>query len=307
MTPTSKIITHSGKTSLPIIFFGSEEFSLYSLTALVDVGFEIVAVVTKPDTERGRGHKLTEPAVKQYAKQHNIAVWQPTSLHELLPLIEPYKPVAGVLVSYGRIIPDSILESFTPGIINLHPSLLPKYRGPSPIESAIANRDNKTGVTIMKLVKQMDAGPSYAQFPYALDGTETRPELYETLGMLGAHVLVVTLPDIFDGNIMPTDQHADDASYCSILTREDTYLDFSKLTPGEAEARIRAHLGFPRSRVKIGSYDLIILKAHGVMTKKTPLDIECSNGAFLSLDVVIAPSGRSMTAEEFLRGYPIEQ
>lgn len=289
-----------------VIFFGSEEFSLYSLRALVDAGYDVVAVVTKPDTERGRGHVLTEPAVKQYAKQHGITVWQPMSLHELPPLIEPHQPVAGVLVSYGRIIPESVLDAFSPGIINLHPSLLPKYRGPSPIEATIAHRDNKTGVTIMKLVKSMDAGPIYAQFPYALDGTETRPELYETLGTLGAHVLISTLPDILDGNITPTDQHTDDVSYCSILTREDTSLDFSKLTPGEAEARIRAHLGFPRSRIKVGSYDLIILKAHGVMTKKTPLDIECSNGAFLSIDLLIAPSGRTMTADEFLRGYPIK-
>ncbi|MEO5949452.1 MAG: methionyl-tRNA formyltransferase [Candidatus Saccharimonas sp.] len=306
MTPTSKTTTLSGKTSLPIIFFGSEAFSLYSLRALVEAGFDIVAVVTKPDTQRGRGHMLTEPAVKQYAKQRGLTVWQPTSLHELLPLIEPLKPIAGVLVSYGRIIPESLLDACSPGIINLHPSLLPKYRGPSPIESAIANRDNKTGVTLMKLVKAMDAGPIYAQFPYALDGTETRPELYKTLGTLGAHVLVTTLPDILSGNLTSTDQKSDDVSYCSLLTRKDTYLDFSQLTPGEAEARIRAHLEFPRTRVKVGSHDLIILKAHGVMSKKTPLDIKCSNGAFLSLDLLIAPSGHTMTADEFLRGYRVE-
>jgi len=305
MTLMSKTTTPSGKTNPRIVFFGSEEFSLYSLQALVDAGFDVIAVVTKPDTERGRGHVLTEPAVKKYAGQPGITDGQPTSLHELLPLIEPHKPAAGVLVSYGRIIPEALLEAFSPGIINLHPSLLPKYRGPSPIESAIANRDNKTGVTIMKLVKAMDAGPIYAQFPYALDGTETRLELHETLGRLGAHVLTSTLPDIVDGNITPIDQNTDDASYCSILTREDTYLDCSTITPGEAEARIRAHLGFPRSRIKVGSYDLIVLKAHGVMTKKTPLDIECSNGAFLSIDSLIAPSGRTMTADEFLRGYPV--
>ncbi len=305
MTPLSKTTPSSGKTSTGIIFFGSEEFSLYSLRALVEAGFEIAAVVTKPDTRRGRGHEMSEPAVKRYALDHRIPVWQPSILSDILPLIKPLQPVTGVLVSYGRLIPDELLAAFTPGIINLHPSLLPKYRGPSPIESAIANRDNKTGVTIMQLVAKMDAGPIYAQFPYALDGTESRLELYETLGTLGAHNLVSTLPHILDGTLQPLPQPQDGVSYCKLLTKQDTYLDLSMLTPGEAEARIRAHLGFPRSRIKIGEHDLIILKAHAVMTQHTPLDLKCANGAFLSIDEVIAPSGRTMTSAEFLRGYHV--
>lgn len=305
MKPASTTITHSGKTNQPIIFFGSEEFSLYALRALVEAGFRITAVITKPDTERGRGHKITMPAVKQFAIAHDITVWQPTALRELEPLITPLQPVTGVLVSYGRIIPESLLGMFSPGIINLHPSLLPTYRGPSPIESAIENRDDKTGITIMKLVKAMDAGPIYAQYPYALDGTETRPELYATLGALGAHMLTAILPSIIDGSLPATDQHDADATYCSLLTKDMAYLDLTHLTPGEAEARIRAHLGYPRSRVKIGDHDIIVLKAHGVMTKQSPLDLECANGAFLSIDVLIAPSGRTMTAAEFVRGYHV--
>lgn len=305
MTHISKIAPLSGKTSQPIIFFGSEEFSLYSLSALVEAGFNVSAVVTKPDTPRGRGHILTEPAVKRFANKHNIRVLQPSMLAEVYPLIESIKPALGVLVSYGRIIPEDLLNAFPLGIVNVHPSLLPKYRGPSPIESAIANRDNKTGVSIMRLEKAMDAGPIYAQFPYALDGAETRPELYETLGRLGAHMLVSVLPDILSGTITPTKQDQDMATYCSLLTKQDTMLDLSTLTPGEAEARVRAHLDFPRSRIKVGTYDLIVLKVHGVMTKKTPLDIACANGAFLSIDTLIAPSGRTMNAEEFLRGYPL--
>ena len=305
MPTTSKTTQTSGVNKHPIVFFGSEEFSLYALKALVESGFPIVAVVTKPDTRRGRGHILTEPAVKRYAKKQHIDVWQPSTMNELLPLIEPLKPVAGVLVSYGRIIPQVLLDAFTPGIINLHPSLLPLYRGPSPIESAILNRDNKTGVTIMKLVKAMDAGPIYAQFPYALDGTETRPELYGTLAQLGAQTLVNTLPDILDGSLEPVEQDDSIASYCSLLTKEDAYLNLAELTPGEAEARIRAYIDFPRSRIKLGRYDVIVRRAHAVMTKKTPLDLECANGAYLSIDSLVAPSGRTMSAEDFLRGYPL--
>lgn len=296
---------NSGKTNYPIIFFGSEEFSLYSLRALVEADFTIAAVVTKPDSRRGRGHKLQAPAVKQFALQHGITVWQPSSLNDLLPLIEPLKPVTGVLVSYGRIIPEKLIDLFTPAIINVHPSLLPRYRGPSPIEAAIANRDNKTGVTIMKLAKAMDAGPIYTQVPYALDGTESRPELYETLGMLGSQVLVTELPRIMNGELPAETQDNSIATYCKLLSKHDAHLDLKRLTPGEAEAQIRAHLGFPRSRVRLGAHDIIILKAHAVMTKETPLDLECSNGAFLEIDELIAPSGRTMSANEFLRGYKI--
>jgi methionyl-tRNA formyltransferase len=287
------------------VFFGSEEFSLYSLRALVEAGYTVAAVVTKPNTRRGRGHAMTEPAVKQFATAHGIPVWQPAELRELLSLIAPLEPVMGVLVSYGRILPPELLDAFTPGIVNLHPSLLPQYRGPSPIESAIANRDARTGVTLMQLASAMDAGPIYAQYPYALDGTETRPELYELLGALGAHALARILPAIAEGTLQPTPQDETQASYCRLLKKTDAYLDLTTLTPGEAEARVRAYLGFPRSRIIIGVYDLIILKAHAVMTKKTPLDIPCANGAFLSIDLLIAPSGRTMTADEFLRGYQL--
>lgn len=293
----------SGTSRQPIVFFGTEDFSLYSLRALVEHGFNVVAVVTKPDTKRGRGGKLTQPAVKLYAKEHNIAVWQPTKLAEIADDITRLDSPAGVLVSFGKIIPQSIIDLFTPGITNVHPSLLPTYRGPSPIESAIEHRDNKTGVTLMQLAKAMDAGPIYFQVPYALDGTETRPELYDTLGQLGANILVQQLPAILDGSLQATAQDESVATYCSLLTKETAHLDLSSLTPGQAEARIRAHLGFPRSRVTIGTHDVIVTKAHGVMTKKTPLDLECSNGAFLSIDEVIAPSGKTMSGEAFLRGY----
>lgn len=297
--------TKTSGAKRPIVFFGTEDFSLYSLRALVEHGFPIVAVVTKPDTLRGRGKKLTEPSVKTYALQHDIPVWQPSKLTEITHEIQKLHHPLGVLVSYGKIIPESILELFEPGIINVHPSLLPRYRGPSPIESAIYNRDNHTGVTIMKLVKAMDAGPIYAQVPYALDYTETRPELYQTLGMLGANFLVQKLPSIIDGILEPAPQDESAASYCKLLSKEDSLLDIATRTPGELEAQVRAQLGYPKSRIVLGGHEIIVTKAHGVMTKKTPLDVQCANGAFLSIDELVAPSGKIMDADAFLRGYPL--
>ena len=289
----------------PIVFFGTEHHSLVVLKALVGSGYSIAAVVTKPDSIKGRHKKLLPPAVKQFAVERKIPVWQPKNLRDIIDNIRQLGEPVGILASYGKIIPQSVLELFSPGIINLHPSLLPLYRGPSPIESAIANRDRKTGVTIIKLDQAMDAGPIYTQVPYALDFTETKPELYDILFSLGANLLVQILPRIVSGELQPTPQDDDLATYCSLLDKSESRLDLSHLTPGEAEARIRAHLGYPRSRVNIGTYDLIVTKAHGVMTKQSPMDIECSNGAFLSIDEVIAPSGKTMSRDDFLRGHPL--
>lgn len=302
MTNISKATQHSGTTN-PIVFFGTEDFSLIALNKLIEAGFPIAAVVTKPDSKKGRGQKLVEPPVKVLAHSHNIPVLQPHKLSEITDHIIELQPVTGVLVSYGKIIPQSIIDLFTPGIINLHPSLLPRYRGPSPIESAIANGDQETGITIMQLSARMDAGPMYAFSPLELTGRETRPQLYETLGELGSQVLIATLPGIISGKLTPTPQDEDGATYCQLLSKEDAWIDPTSLTAAEVERRVRAHLGFPKSKLRVLGHDIIILHAHVSSKQKTPLDIECSDGAFVSIDELIAPSGKTMSADAFLRGY----
>lgn len=291
--------------SQPILFFGTESYSLIALKSLVEAGYSVAAVITKPDTPKGRGHAILAPAVKAYALKHGIPVWQPIRLIDIIDDIKQFTHPVGILVAYGKIIPQSILDLFHPGIINIHPSLLPKYRGPSPVEAAIINRDNKTGVSIMQLSKDMDAGPVYIQIPYALDFTETKPELYDTLFTLGANVLAQKIPDILSGAIEPVPQDEEAATYCQLLSKSDGILDPAIISPGDAEAKIRAYIGFPRTRLTIGSYSIIATKAHGVMTQKTPLDIQCANGAFLSIDELIAPSGKTMSADEFIRGYKL--
>ncbi|AGL62412.1 methionyl-tRNA formyltransferase [Candidatus Saccharimonas aalborgensis] len=291
------------KKMSPVVFFGTEDFSLYSLKTLIEAGFPVVAVVTKPDTKRGRDRALTQPAVKSYAEEHGVLVLQPSNLSDITQYIGSLSSPVGVLASYGKIIPQSILDLFSPGIINIHPSLLPKYRGPSPIEAAIEHRDSHTGVSIMKLVAKMDAGPIYTQAPYALDQTESKPELYNTLGLMGANLLAHTLPSIVDGSLQPTPQNESEATYCPLLSKKESLLDPKKITPGDAEARIRAHLGFPRTRMTIAGHQIIVTKAHAVMSKRTPLDIQCKNGAYLSIDELIAPTGRTMDAKGFINGY----
>lgn len=287
----------------PIVFFGTEDFSLVSLQALIDAQLPIAAVVTKPDSRKDRGHKLVPPSVKKLAQAHDIPVWQPTKLTDITDDIHALGSPAGVLVSYGKIIPQSIIDLFQPGIVNVHPSLLPKYRGPSPIESAIANGDQETGVTIMQLSAAMDAGPLYAFAPYELTGRETRPELYHTLGELGAQTLIAVLPAIIDGSLTPRPQDDSQASYCQLLAKDDAWLRPESQTAAQAERLVRAHLGFPKSKLTVQGHDVIITKAHVTATKNTPLDVAFQDGAFLSIDELIAPSGKTMSAEAFLRGY----
>lgn len=289
--------------STKIIFFGTEDFSLAALTGLIEADYPIAAVITKPDSKRGRGQKITPPTVKILATQHNIPVWQPEKLKDIADDIKALAPVTGILVSFGKIIPQSIIDLFTPGIINVHPSLLPKYRGPSPIESAILNGDSITGVSIMQLSSAMDAGPVYTAKSHTLKGTETRPELYQTLATIGTDLLLETLPHIFSGTVRPIPQRDQEATYCQLLQKQDGELTPGELSAQQAERQVRAYLNYPKTRFTLFNKPIIITKAHVSAEQTSPLDIRCQDGAFLSIDQLIAPSGRVMSGEAFLRGY----
>ncbi len=287
----------------PIIFFGTEEHSLIALKALYDADLPIAAVITKPDAPKGRGSKLSEPAVKTFARERGITVWQPAKLKDIADNIKQLNKPVGVLVSYGKIIPQNIIDLFSPGIINVHPSLLPKYRGPSPIEAAMTNLDHETGVSIMQLNADMDAGPIYHQEKIALTGSESRAELYDKLFSLGSEKLVELLPRIIDGSLQPTPQNHAKATYCALLSKKDSLLDPTILTAAQAEARIRAHLGFPRSKLAFDNLELIITAAHVEAQPRTAIDQQFTDGNYLIVDQLIAPtSGKQMTAEAFLRG-----
>jgi methionyl-tRNA formyltransferase len=290
-------------TSAKIVFFGTEDFSLTALTGLIEAGYSIAAVVTKPDSKKGRGQQFVAPQVKVLASRHNIPVWQPQKLGDITADIQALGPITGVLVSYGKIVPQAIIDLFSPGIINVHPSLLPKYRGPSPIESAIKNGDSVTGVSIMQLSAQMDAGPVYTAKEHPLTGTETRPELYHALADIGTNLLLETLPAIIDGSLQPTPQNEQNASYCQLLQKSDALLDPTALTAKQAERNIRAYIGFPKSKLNLLNQTVIITKAHASSQQKTPLDVQCQDGVYLCIDELIAPSGRRMDAQAFLRGY----
>ena len=293
-------MTHTSKT---IVFFGTDEFSAISLRELIAKGFTIGAVVTKPDSRKGRGRELAKPIVKEIAEANNIPVWQPLDVRAIAEHVAKLHDPIGVLVSYGKIIPQSIIDLFKPGIINVHPSLLPLYRGPSPIESAILHGDAETGVTIMQLSAGMDAGPIYSQITVPLIDVETAPDLEVQLGELGAQELGLTLPAIMNGTVQPTPQNDELATYCKLLSKEESVLDTEVLTAEQAERHVRAYLAFPKTKVTVAGQQVVVTKAHVSTSSSTPLDIECADGRFLSVDELIGPSGKAMNAQGFVNGY----
>lgn len=292
------------KTSKTIIFFGTEHFSLAILQKLVDNNYHIKVIVTKPDSKKGRGQKLVEPAVKTFAKNHNIEVWQPDKISDINKNIKALgKNVTGILVSFGKIIPLETIRLFNPGIINVHPSLLPLYRGPSPIESVIEKGDQFTGVTIMQLAEKMDAGPIYGQETYQLSGKETQAQLYKQLAKVGSTLLLKLLPNILDETLLPIAQNEAQATYCRMLTKKDSFLDPTQLTAQQAEQKIRAHLTFPKTKIEIKDNLIIVTKTHIETIATSALSVLCNDGKYLTIDELIAPSGRKMSSQDFLNGY----
>jgi methionyl-tRNA formyltransferase len=292
-------MTFGQKTNL--IFFGTEEYSLVTLQTLVERDFRIAAVVTKPDSKKGRGQAYSQPAVKQYARQHGIPVWQPHHLGDIAMDIEALRPVTGILVAYGKIIPQSIIDLFDPGIINLHPSLLPAYRGPSPIEAALLHQDRQTGISIMQLDAKMDAGPVYFQSQLNLNGTETKPDLYSQLFSMGSQALADRLAHIVDGSLPPKPQRDADATYCSLLSKKDAWLDPTTMTASQADAHIRAFLGFPGSRLTLLDHEVIVTKAH-VSDTPTDLSVKFADNKHLAIDALKPVGKKEMPARAFLLG-----
>lgn len=294
--------------SSKVIFFGNERLvsglkhtNAPVLSALIDHGYDVQAIISHHTASQSRSQRHLE--VAEIGKKHNIPVLLPNRPAEIIDQIASYHAEIAVLVAYGRIIPQHVIDLFPKGIINLHPSLLPQYRGPTPIESAIENGDRTAGVSVMQLSAQMDAGPLYGQAKINLTGNETKFDLYQSLSQLGAKLILDLLPSIIDGSLQPYPQDNSKAIYCQLLTKQDALLDPTQYTAAQAERRIRAHLGFPKTKAYLLGHMVVITKSHVSSMQKSPLDLKCQDGAFLSIDELIAPSGKHMDAAAFLRGY----
>lgn len=300
-----------GKTS--IIFFGNERLATGvsttapTLRALIAAGYHVAAVVSNYTPAQSRSRRTLE--VAEVAKEHDIPVLLPSNLLDIREQLLEYHASVGVLVAYGRIVSSSIIDLFPQGIINIHPSLLPLHRGPTPIESIILDGALMSGVSLMQLAKQMDAGPILAQQIVPLRGNESKQQLADTLLHAGASLLLEHLPAFLAGTLVPTHQDESKATYDTLITKQDGIIDWTKPAT-QLEREIRAFAFWPQCRTTLGSQEVIINSAQ-ICDKKGPAgDITTGSGLVIycgehALEITqLTPVGKkSMSASAFLTGY----
>lgn len=312
-----------------IIFIGTPEFGAIILEKLIKSKYQPVLVVTGQDKPVGRKQILTPPPTKILAQKYKIPVLQPTKIENLKLEIENLKPDLGIVAAYGQIIPKDILDLPKYGFINVHPSLLPKYRGPSPIQAAILNGDKKTGVTIMLMDKKIDHGPIINQRALLIEEKETAETLHNRLADFGANLLIETIQKWVKEMIKAKTQDHEKATFTKILTRESGKINWKK--PAELlEKEVRAYLSWPGSytfwKKKVGkSIKIEILKARifksptsnitypigkTLVVPQNEIAVQCGKGFlkgggdYLVIERLKMEGKNEMGSEEFLNGYP---
>ena len=248
-----------------LIFFGNEQLATGLpvgkaplLSGLIAAGYDIAAVVVHQSP--GRSRKSSEPAVESVARAHAIPLLIPSRPADCIDKLKSFGAAAGILAAYGKIIPQSVIDIFPRGIINLHPSLLPKYRGPTPLETVILDDARLSGASIMMLVKTMDAGPVYAQATVTLSGNESKSELAAKLLQIGRQLLLEHLPAILEGSLTATAQDDRQASYTQMITKASGILDWQK-PAAILEREIRAFHGWPQCSTNLAGIELIVTEA----------------------------------------------
>jgi methionyl-tRNA formyltransferase len=296
-----------------VIFMGTPPFAVPSLEALAE-RYEVVGVVTQPDRPAKRGRKLTSSAVKKTASALGLRVLQPESLRETeaVAQLRDLKPQVMVVAAFGQILRPEVLTIPPSGVINVHPSLLPKYRGASPIAGALLAGEEETGVTIMLMDEGMDTGPILAQRTIKIDAEDTTGSLEETLGTLGAELLVDTLPRWLDGAVEARAQEDSDATYTRPVSKKDAVIDW-ELPALDIWYRIRAYNPRPGARTYWKGNMLKILCARPETKwkgRETPgevvmlpagVGVVAGQGVLLLEEVQLAGK-RALGAEEFVRG-----
>jgi methionyl-tRNA formyltransferase len=303
-----------------LIFMGTPEFAVPSLRKLIEAGHEIIAVFTQPDRPVGRKQVVTAPPIKVFAAEHGLPIHQPSKIKtdEARRQIEPlFKEAdAGVVAAYGRILPEWMLNAPRHGCVNVHSSLLPKYRGAAPINWAIARGERETGVTIMLMDAGLDTGPILLRRATAIGDEETAAELTPRLAEMGAESLIEALSKLDRGEITPERQNDAEATFAPILKREDGEVDWA-LTATEIFNRLRGFTPFPGCYTFFNDYRLEIVKARvepggedaynsepGVVCEavKDSFVVACGGATRLRITEVQPEGKRAMPARDFLNG-----
>ncbi len=302
------------KESPRIVYAGTPEFAATALSALLDAGFSIVAVYTQPDRPAGRGHKLTPSPVKQLALKHAIPVEQPLSFKDPADVetLRSYQPDLMIVAAYGIILPQSVLDIPTAGCLNIHGSLLPRWRGAAPIQRAIQAGDAETGITIMQMEAGLDTGPMLYKVATPILPTDTGGSLHDRLAELGGGAIVHALRQLV--NLKPEIQDDQQANYAAKLSKAESDLDWSQ--PAEVlERTINAFNPWPgtsslcdKDRIKVWE-----AKAHHEIHQATPgtilkrtidgISVACGSGV-LTIGKLQLPGAKALAVKDFVNGNP---
>ena len=302
-----------------IVFMGTPEFAVKSLERLYSDGYDIAGVYSQADKPRNRGMKKSFSPVKELALSFGTPVYQPETLRDGL-FVESIKKQSCdliVLVAYGKLLPKEILDVPKLGCINIHGSILPKYRGASPIQHAILNGEKETGVTSMYISEEMDAGDVILTKKTSIDDNETSVELFERLSILGSELLSETVDAISNGSATRMPQNHNEATFAPLLTKDMSPIDWAK-SAYEIKNRVRGLLPWPVATMELEGKTLKVFNAEvsGNATGKSPgslvsygrpaLEIACADSTVI-VNEIQAPGGKRMSTEDYLRGNPIKR
>ncbi|HSC29635.1 MAG TPA: methionyl-tRNA formyltransferase [Vicinamibacterales bacterium] len=310
------MVTGGGR--LRIVFFGTPEFALPALGRLIDSRHEVILLVSQPDRPRGRGHRLAPTPTKVLAAQHGIPVRQPERLRdeEFLTFLAGLGPDLGVVAAYGRILPERLLAIPRLGLINIHASLLPKWRGAAPVQRAVIAGATETGVTIMRVVKELDAGPMLAVARRPIGPDETSPEVERDLAGSGAGLLLDVVDRMADGPIVEMEQEHAAATYAPKITREESAIDW-RLSALQIHNLVRGLQPWPIASARLAGARVLLHRTRvedptgtepcGTIVRADGdcLEVAAGDGRLLRV-LLLQPEGRrTMTAREFLAGHRV--
>jgi len=301
-----------------ILFMGTPEFAVASLRRLVEDGHDVCGVFTQPDKPKNRGMKLLFSPVKEYALTQDIPVYQPLKMRdgEALAIVQALKPELIVVAAYGKILPEDILNAPAYGSINVHSSILPKYRGAAPINWAILNGEAVTGVTIMYMARELDAGDIILCRETAIDPEENALELTKRLAELGAEAVSDAVRALRDGTATRTEQDHSAFTYAPMLDRSMSPLDFSR-SARQLHDQVRGLIPWPCAAMTLDGKTVKVYRtaiggetaaAPGRITAagKNGLEVACGDGRTLRILELQAEGGKRMAAADYLRGHPVQ-